>query len=125
MGERVMTDEQVIKALSELTYGGHSCIGCTYKVDKGEERCGVKGCNIARCAIDLIKRQQAEIERLEADREALINGQITLQKMYAEAIKKFAERLKDDVANIPAWGSVAAKKIDNLVKELTEGSNGE
>lgn len=133
--QRKITDEQVIKAL-ECCTKKYGCCDCPLEND---ELCMI---TINKEALSLIKRQQsrieqevdlnremfekmardeAEIETLEADREALINGQITLQKMYAEAIKKFAERLKNDVANIPAWGSVAAKKIDNLVKELTEG----
>ena len=117
-----MKDEQTIKALSELTYGGHSCIGCTYKVDKGEERCGVKGCNIARCAIDLVERQREMIE-------ALINGQITLQKMYAEAIKKFAEKIKERKYQSSDWSHgehpfvVEEDDIDDVLWKMTEGSN--
>lgn len=38
---------------------------CKHKIDKGDNRCGIKGCNIAQQALDLINRQQAEIERLQ------------------------------------------------------------
>ena len=58
-----MTDNEIIKALEGVTYGGNSCAECKHKVSKGDERCGLKGCNIARNALDLINRQQAEIER--------------------------------------------------------------
>lgn len=34
---------------------------------------------------DEVAEQQAEIENLKADKESLINGQLTLQKTYAEA----------------------------------------
>lgn len=109
--QRKITDEQVIKAL-ECCDGKMSCTNCPASHDRND--CA----KLEGLALDLIKRQQArieqevdlnremfekmakdeaEIERLEADREALINGQITLQKMYAEAIKKFAEEIINDV----------------------------
>lgn len=83
-----MTDEQIIKAFE-----------CCTKIEEGSklELCfecpmfeeDVDDCtaSLFRKVLDLIKRQQAEIE-------ALINGQETLQKMCAEAYKEFAERLK-------------------------------
>ena len=51
-----------------------------------------------------------EIERLNAE----------IEKAKAEGVKEFAERLKAEVAHIPAWGAIAIKKIDNLVAEMTE-----
>lgn len=41
-----------------------------------------------------------------------------LNHIRVEAIKEFADRFKKEVAHIPAWGSVAEKKIDNLVAEM-------
>jgi hypothetical protein len=46
-----------------------------------------------------------------------------LLEAKSEAYREFAEKLKKEVVNIPAWGRVAEKKIDNLVKELTESKN--
>ena len=113
-----MTDKEIIKALELKKYSGHSCVNCKYGSTKGEYRCGLKGCNIARNALDIINRQQAEIERLTHEREILIEDihhsadQINEQieeierlerhtEMYyevrAEAIKEFAERLKDSI----------------------------
>ena len=43
---------------------------------------------------------------------------MAVNRAKSEAIKEFAERLKEQVSHIPAWGSVADKKIDNLVKEM-------
>ena len=60
-----MTDNDIIKALGGISYGGHSCTKCKYKITKGEERCGLKGCKIARNALDLINRQKARIKELE------------------------------------------------------------
>ena len=82
----------------------------TYLCNKG------KTMNVSRkylCRIDLINHQKAEIERYK--------GVIKLlEKDVADAYDEFAERLKEDVAHIPAWGRVAAKKIDNLCKKLKE-----
>ena len=82
-----MTDNEIIKALSNMTYGGHYCSKCKYDNGKGDDRCGLKGCKIARYALDLITRQQAE-------KEALIAGQETLQKYIAQQ-KIEIERLKN------------------------------
>lgn len=88
--------------------------------------------------------QQAEIERLQEENKS-IRYCYEQAKSYndtlaesceknckkfnmttrAEAIKEFAERLKAEVSHIPAWGSVAEKKIDNLVKEMTEQKGAE
>ena len=98
-------------------------------------------CNFALwkiSALDTIKAKNAEIEKLQqnlkeahidiqekqAEIEALIAGQETLQKYIAEAkteaVKEFAEKIKlefyyefDEI--IP---SIMADKIDNLVKEM-------
>ena len=87
---------------------------------------------------------QAEIKMLKADKEALINGQETLQKnlpkvIRAEAIKEFAERSKEKFSELEYrtktkrktvsvnyldsemnWvlHDVSNQVIDNLVKEM-------
>lgn len=116
-----MDAEKVIKAL--VCCGDKICKHCPNYSEDIE--CSEK---LIKEALDLIKRQQAEIE-------ALINGQETLQKMYAEAYKYFAERLKEKFKNINSEPSneqfdwilhdYVPRKIDEVLKELTEGSNGE
>lgn len=153
-----MTDEQIVKAL-ECCKDNDGCNKCPYG-DIFSKKCINL---IQKNALDLIKRQQADKERLEielqamrgaansyksrvqtleleieylkADKEALINGQLTLQKMYlesrAEAVREFAERLKErryfmrDEKGI-GGAVVFIEKIDSLVKEMTEkeGGNG-
>lgn len=115
-----MTDERVIKALEQCgNIIVSSCKDCPFH-KKHNANCVRE---LTKDALDLIKRQQAEIE-------ALINGQETLQKMCAEAYKYFAERLEDisserlvfegygenRVVNVVEYGDIV-----NLVKELTEG----
>ena len=73
-------------------------------------------------ANEVIRSQQAEIE-------ALINGQETLQNMCAEAYKYFAERLLESKYESSDWSHgehpyvVEESDIENLLYELTEGSN--
>lgn len=82
--------------------------------------------------LDLINRQQAEIDRLEKDSKRLKKVQMQLDdamKMYnvikAEAYKEFAERLKENSIATFSWnGVVLVEEIDNLVKEMV-GDNDE
>ena len=54
-----MTDNEIIKALENCMNGG-ACVNCPYQ---GQCETGI----LAEVAVDLIKRQQAEIERLKKD----------------------------------------------------------
>lgn len=115
-----MTENEIIKALEGMTYGGHSCMHCKYGTTKGDVRCGLQGCKVGRDALDLINRQQAEIERLTEERDfykapssLLAKG---IEQIKSEAIKEFAERLKSEMYTV-------GFDIDNLVKEMTEVSD--
>ena len=139
-----MTDEQIIMGLKCCYLGEADCKECPF--DTFED------CNdvlMAKYVIDLINRQQAEIERLNAisDRlntictnqdleiERLINikadelekaGNKCFDAGYHYGIIKFAERLTDRAELIKAnafdskW-AISQDDIDNLVKEMTEG----
>lgn len=141
-----MTDNGIIKALECL--GGNStlCQQCAY--DQLEfPRCKE---NCAKYALYIITRQKAKIEALEMDNAQLQSDNINanmncehlqaeierlkgwdrwivseshapiIKKARAEAIKEFAERLKEKAITyytiIGRWVSV--KDIDNLVKEM-------
>ena len=74
--------------------------------------------------LDTIHNQEAEIERLK---QALRNGAKYCNKKQSEAIKEFAERLKENEIDIDvSYGygrehytkAVATAVIDNLVKEM-------
>ena len=87
-----------------------------------------------------LQKAKAEIEDLKADKEAIINGQLTLQKMYlesrAKAVREFAERLKSrirkDIDEQGMFPLPYTKKaydtvmifINNLAKEMTEKEGG-
>ena len=77
-------------------------------------------------ALDLINRQQTEIENLKKAYE-IYEESSGLKWAKAEAIKEFAERLKHGKyydLNYCEWVvEVGVSEIDNLVKEMTEGNN--
>lgn len=131
--EEVMTDKDIVKALEHCAnYKNHtvSCIDCPL--------CGKCDINsLEQFALDLVKRQQAEIERLRKlhqlavdEREANVKGFTeTLDKIHNKAIKEFAERLKESAHDLdisfgygtpPYVKVVTVGEIDNLVKERTE-----
>lgn len=119
-----MTDEMIIKALEcAIEYG------CGHYIEIDAPT--------IKNALDLIKSQNAEIERLKKENLELeiekfkcntkvgtLTGRITLMGrdipfIKAEAIKDFAERLKENefFANFTYKGE-ARLIIDNLVKEM-------
>ena len=74
-------------------------------------------------ALDLINRQQAEVERLNIRLRKERHQFDDLGKMYseirAEAIKEFAERLKAELTTgMGAMRMSTLGVIDNLVKEM-------
>ena len=134
-----MTDEQIINALECCaTDDGDDCFQCPYCNLFFEP--GNGGC-VNRCrkdALDLINRQKAEIERLKRgvtftitieDFESIKETVISRldNKIKSEAIKEFAERLKEAGTKVEGGKGfegifVMANnlQIDNLVKEMTE-----
>ncbi len=99
---------------------------------------------LKRNALDLIKRQKAEIERLNAEVEkqyeqakADILGNMPdggmschwcIEQHKAEAIKEFAERLKAVSSRLQIGGEynyqiITINSIDYLVKEMTEAQH--
>lgn len=135
-----MTDNEIIKALE-----------CCISDDDGTRERPCKGCpllqddscsnSLRKYALDLINRQKAEIERLEKkantpfakitfDRDKLQeivdeyvkNIEIDINLAKSEAIKEFAERLKEKATSAfyEEHKYVDTEDIDNLVKEMTE-----
>lgn len=116
---------------------------------------------LKRECYDLISRQKAEIERLTKENEQAIEKWHILEKrtkeryaelyeeakevVRAEAIKEFAEKLKESISNMEyranvqrktvsvetlytqvnwVFHEIVPKTIDSLVKEMTEGKDG-
>ena len=105
--------EDIIKALECCDYPTDDlCCECCFK---DEYHCTTV---LNEATIDLIKRQQAEIERLE--RHTKMHDEI-----QAEAIKEFAEMLKNDwIGNLYYCEDLDITEwIDNLVKEMVGDNN--
>ncbi len=100
-----MTDEQIIKALSNISYGGHSCMKCKQKITKGDNRCGLKGCYIARLAIDIINRQKAESKKQITRTLRFFVNKLKWNITYHKKGEKFSVKMCKDI-------------IDNLLKEM-------
>lgn len=108
-----MTDEQIIKAVG-ICRTPDTCRGCPYH----ELYTAGCVCALMKDVFDLINRQKAKIER-------------EINQIKSEAIKEFAEQLKQNITESVAlyWdegtgGYYLAEDviddIDNLVKEMTE-----
>lgn len=122
--ERKLTDKEIIKALECCRYDDYDyCEECPYRKNKPCQE------NLIQDTFDLINRQQAEIERLNIRLRKEQHQFADLGKMYseirAEAIKEFAERLKDDSwftdlfdRNDYPVRAVTKEDIDNVVKEM-------
>ena len=121
-----MTDEQIIKAL-ECCIGNIQCGKCSIF--------GTINCmnNLMQDALDLISRQKAEIERLKCEMGKLLPKDCSYamqmevsnkleSQIKSEAIKEFAERLKEKLQWDVEFDNklVFESDIDSLVKEMTE-----
>lgn len=109
-----MTDNEIIKALEHEIHIANDIGGVHSMMIPIEP---------IKCALDLINRQQAEIERLQKRLDDKCDMCIARDK--TEAIKEFAELVKMEFYKefdelIP---SLMADRIDNLVKEMTESVN--
>ena len=131
MSEKKFTDEDIVKALE--------CCDGTYS-----DYCRRKNCpyetegfcteELQDDTIALINRQKAEIERLTEDNRRMKKYYYThdYHECHNEAIKEFAERLKEtmttqttDNINEPCVNIIyyADETIDEIAKELTEGNH--
>lgn len=98
MTDKKLTDEEIIKALTELSrYTGFQ----------------EKYIQVLNATLDLINRQKTEIEQLKEEAK---------DKLKAEAYKEFAERLKQStvmaVMGNKIYAVATSKGVDNLLKEM-------
>lgn len=120
-----MTDKEIIQALE--CCGTATCISnsCPYEKIHDIPTCTTK---LTRDALDLIKKQQAEVERLTVNMNAFGLGMKTEKERSdnarTEAIKEFADRLKAkkhecgcNFRKKPVF-AVTEEKIDEAYKEM-------
>lgn len=126
-----MTDNEIIKALECCKgYLTNDCAICQ-NVEKYPR------CNefLNEIALDLINRQKAEIESLNIELQSMRSAANSYKMHYettkSEAIKEFAERLKEKKYKSCEWSHgehpyvVEECDIDELVKEMTEVNENE
>ena len=120
-----MKNDEIIKDLELcIQVDSDVCDKCPFY----DEESGCLGGDIRKPALDLIKHQKAEIERLEKDSILRALRVVIKEKndIKTEAIKDFAERLKElkhecgcNHRKKPVY-AVVVEKIDNLVREMME-----
>ena len=122
-----MTDNEIIKALE-------SEVKSTEYVDS--DYCDGVDLTLIKSAVDLINRQQAEIERLKECPKCIYeyDGNTTeycvqrpcsnfktVEQIKSEAIKEFAEKLKKRFYLCAGRCVVNVYHIDNLLKKYEKG----
>lgn len=131
-----MTDEQIIQAVGLCANNNGSCRECPLH-SMYSANCITK---LMNNTLDLIKRQQemieaiingqetlskalvtkdAEIERLEAEKDNLIR---TYKECMTDAIKEFAEEFEKRCIASGIYSAITKNILKNLVKERTDGN---
>ena len=115
-----MTDKEIIKALECYTES-EDCKHCP--LIKELSYCSD---DIMKYALDLIQRQQIEIDIIQKFYETQYDQ--TIKAAKSEAIKEFATRLEEySYESMGNYGIihmvVSVKDIDNLVKEMVGNDN--
>ena len=136
-----MTDNEIIKALD-------CCVSANYICPHTCPMLKNKDCltSLRKNALDLITRQQAEIENLKNENFILSQKRANIfeitdayERGKAKAYKEFAERLKNEIISDTAYGCDSSQHtgyydyqikigdipeyIDNLVKEMVGENN--
>ena len=106
MTDHKFTDDEIIKALECCKQPIPICTDCP--IGEGDMCFDF----MKECAIGIINRQKAEIERLE--KHLVFEIESAYDRGRKSAIKEFAERLK------PKLSFYDEVYVDNLVYEMTE-----
>lgn len=137
MTDKKLTDKDVIEGLERCisTTTDKACAGCPFNK---QNLCDIDQWVLERYALDLIKRQKSEIERLKSANDEKFRQWDMLaektkthyanlyneakDKLKAEAYKEFAERLKQStvmaVMGNKIYAVATSKGVDNLLKEM-------
>lgn len=123
-----MTDKEIIKGIEKCLYNVYfeGCPECPFQ--KNGDKCMNE---MLRNALDLINRQQAEIERLKSPCEIQIKVSENRERaIKAEAVEEFAEELKtkmSDLMRVEMGGHIyyliGLPFIDKFVKEFAKDIN--
>ena len=116
--DKKLTDNEIVKALECCAITAKCRQECIFH--KYGEEYDVQNCttHLAQATLELVNRLQAEIERLKADvRFSVYLGYETTNQIKAEAVKEFAERLKENYIGTTTYYDLK-NDIDNLLKEI-------
>lgn len=121
-----MDDNNVIIKALECCVNDKTCDNCPFKSPE-DDGCRYVVADFDSIVLDFIKYQRAKIERLE-EQNVRLNKECDhyidfASTARAEAIKEFAEQLKDSFGYGWLLGSSVKTHIDNLVKELMAKDN--
>lgn len=150
MTEHKFTDDEVIRALECCKSGYCIARNCPFYDATEDDDIGACTSRLSSNALDLINRQKAEIERLQKSIELMKGAKCvysydgetleycisspcpiskTVDQIKAEAIKEFAERLKERFidrignANDSFISYSIQREIDNLTEEFIGTNN--
>lgn len=107
-----MTDNEVKKALE--CCGRESCLGCPY-----HGKCH-QGNPMIKDTLDLITRQQAEIERLK---EFIVETRRCDKEIKSDAVKEFADEFKSRCIKGGIYPAFVNRQLENVKKEMVGENN--
>ena len=116
-GSSRMTDKEIIRAL-ECCSEENKCQQCPY-YNKGNFKC--LNYKFFKDLLDLINRQQAEIERLShkcEDCAGCTSWKCDCANERAEAIKEFVRKLLALIGSVEISNLELRRHVNNLVKEM-------
>ena len=124
MEEKKLTDEEIIKAFEHCAYKARDC-GCTdcsysYFV-KDDIRCNMKQMRID--TLDLIKRLQAEIERLTEEIKS-IKEMTAEQVVESEKLKQSCAEAVNSFVRLETLYKIKCKELEIANKKLEEVKGG-
>lgn len=142
MTDKKLTDEDVVEGLERCisTTTAEACAGCPFNK---QNLCDKDHWALEKYALDLIKRQQVESEKLQKNqddidnfardicKERLLKGkaianfddlQEYIRKEKSKTVKEFAEKLKDAAMPYVRGGKyykiITTRYIDTILKEM-------
>jgi L-lactate utilization protein LutB len=139
MTDNKMTESEVMESLKICTTYGAKCSDCPAYVKVDRSKCK----EVLKGAVEIINSKNAEIERLQKesigkcemaiamrnDNNLDVNCNYCIDKAKSEAVKEFAERLKESKYQSSDWSHgehpyvVEVSDIDNLVEEMVGEQN--
>ena len=111
MTDKKLTDNEIIKALE-------SEIHLAEYVDS--DYCSNVNLEIIKSALDLIVRQQEEIERLK---EFIVETRRCDKEIKAEAVKEFADEFKSRCIKGGIYPAFVNRQLENVKKEMAGENN--